>query len=64
MFPSSTQRKHWMLGSEAKGQIISECPYEIIVSPIRPTKKKIPRFLPLPLRRGQIKKIKAIYYTN
>ena len=31
MFPSSTQRKHWMLGSEAKGQIISECPYEIIV---------------------------------
>ena len=29
----------------AKGQIISECPYEIIVSPIRPT-KKFPRFLP------------------
>ena len=29
----------------SKGQIISECPYEIIVSPIRPT-KKIPRFLP------------------
>ena len=28
-----------------KGQIISECPYEIIVSPIRPT-KKFPRFLP------------------
>ena len=23
----------------SKGQIISECPYEIIVSPIRPTKK-------------------------
>ena len=29
----------------SKGQIISECPYEIIVSPIRPT-KKFPRFLP------------------
>ena len=35
------------LGSSnfAKGQIISECPYEIIVSPIRPT-RKFPRFLP------------------
>ena len=33
------------LPGHAKGQIISECPYEIIVSPIRPT-KKIPRFLP------------------
>ena len=49
--------------SNVKGQIISECPYEIIVSPIRAT-KKIPRFLPWPLRRGQIKKIKALYYTN
>ena len=29
----------------AKGQIISECPYEIIISPKIPT-KKIPRFLP------------------
>ena len=28
-----------------KGQIISECTYEIIVSPIRTT-KKFPRFLP------------------
>ena len=46
-----------------KGQIISECAYEIIVSPIRPT-KKFPRFLPQPLRRGQIKTIKALYYTN
>ena len=46
-----------------KGQIILECPYEIIVSPKRPT-KKFPRFLPKPLRRGQIKKIKALYYTN
>ena len=29
----------------SKGQIISECPFEIIVAPIRPT-KKFPRFLP------------------
>ena len=39
----------------AKGQIISECPYEIIVWTKMPT-KKLPRFLPKPLRRGQIKK--------
>ena len=46
-----------------KGQIISECPYEKIVYPKIAT-KKFPRFLPWPLRRGQIKKIKALYYTN
>ena len=46
-----------------KGQIISECPYEIIVYPKIATKKFL-RFLPWPLRRGQIKKIKALYYTN
>ena len=43
-----------------KGQIISECPYDIIVTPKIPT-NKFPRFLPQPLRRGQIKNfIKAI----
>ena len=46
-----------------KGQIISECPYEKIVYPKIAT-KKFPRFLSWPLRRGQIKKIKALYYTN
>ena len=46
-----------------KGQIISECPYEIIVCPKIATKKFL-RFLPWPLKRGQIKKIKALYYTN
>ena len=36
----------WIVNSrDDKGQIISECPYEIIVSSIRPT-KKFPRFLP------------------
>ena len=38
----------------AKGQIISECPYEKIVYPKIAT-KKFPRFLPWALRRGQIK---------
>ena len=37
-----------------KGQIISECPYEIIVYPKIAT-KKFPRFVPQPIRRGQIK---------
>ena len=46
-----------------KGQIISKCPYEKIVCPKLAT-KKFPRFLPWPLRRGQIKKIKALYSTN
>ena len=50
-------------GVLCKGQIISECPYEIIVFPKIAT-KKFPRFLPWPLRRGQFKKIKALYYTN
>ena len=44
-----------------KIQIISECPYEIIVSPIRPT-KYFQDFCPS--LWGEIKKIKALYYTN
>ena len=47
-----------------KGQIISECPYEIIVCPKIST-KKFPRFLPWPLRRDQIKNfIKPIMLNN
>ena len=49
--------------TSTKGQIILWCPYEIIVYPKIAT-KKFPRFLPWPLRRGQIKKLKALYYTN
>ena len=47
-----------------KGQIISECPYEKIVCPKIAT-KEFPRFLPWPLRRGQIKNfIKPIMLNN
>ena len=47
-----------------KGQIISECPYEKIVCP-KIAMKKFPRFLPWPLRRGQIKNfIKPIMLNN
>ena len=47
-----------------KGQIISECPYEKIVYPKIAT-KKFPRFLPWPLRRGQIINfIKPIVLNN
>ena len=37
-----------------KGQIVSKCPYEIIVYPKIAT-KIFPRFVPQPIRRGQIK---------
>ena len=47
-----------------KGQIILECPYEKIVYP-KIAMKKFPRFLPWPLRRGQIKNfIKPIMLNN
>ena len=43
------------LSGLSKGQIISECPYEITVCPKIATQK---------FQRGQIKKIKSLYYTN
>ena len=46
-----------------KGQIISECPYEIIVYPKIAT-KKFPRFLPWPLRRGQTKNFIKPFMLN
>ena len=45
MFSGIRQSTPKVSSVHIKGQIISECPYEIIVSPIRPT-KKFPRFLP------------------
>ena len=53
-----------VLDLPAKGQIISECPYEIIVWTKIAT-KKFPRFLSQPLKRGQIKNfIKPIMLNN
>ena len=47
-----------------KGQLISKCPLGVIVWTKIPT-KKFPRFLPQPLRRGQIKNfIKPIMLNN
>ena len=46
-----------------KGQLISKCLFGVIVWTKKPT-KFFPGFLPQPLKRGQIKKIKALYYTN
>ena len=43
----------------AKGQLISKCPFGVFKSSKKPT-KFFPGFLPWPLKRGQIKKIKAI----
>ena len=39
----------------AKGQLISKCPFGVFKSSKKPT-KFFPGFLPLPLKRGQIKK--------
>ena len=50
-------RNYWSLLDHdlmTKGQLISKCPYEKSVSS-KITMKKFPRFLPQPLRRGQIK---------
>ena len=60
----SQSHNHLKLFICIKGQIISECPYEKIVCPKIAT-KKFPRFLPWPLRRGQIKNfIKPIMLNN
>ena len=49
---------------DSEGQLISKCPYEKSVLSKIPT-KKFPRFLPQPLRRGQIKNfIKPIMLNN
>ena len=48
----------------SKGQLISKCPLGVIAWTKIPT-KKLPRFLPKPLRRGQIKNfIKPIMLNN
>ena len=67
-FISGTRKPLWFSPSwqvkQSKGQIISECPYEIIVYPKIAT-KKFPRYLPWPLRRGQTKNfIKPIMLNN
>ena len=46
-----------------KGQLISKCLLGLIVWTKIPT-QFFPGFLPQSLKRGQIKKIKALYYTN
>ena len=46
-----------------KGQSISKCPFGVFKSPKKPT-KYFPRFLPQPLKRGKIKKIRALYTAN
>ena len=46
----------------AKGQLISKCRFGVKTSFKKPT-IFFPGFLPLPLKRGQVKKIKTLYYT-
>ena len=53
---------HHVCGT-TKGQLISKFLFDAIVWTKKP-KKFFPGFLPWPLKRGQIKKIKVLYYTN
>ena len=48
---------------DCKGQLISKCPLGVFKSPTKPT-KFFPEFLPMSLKRGQIKNIKEIYTAN
>ena len=47
----------------AKGELISKCLFGVIVW-TKTTTFFFSGFLPQPLKRGQIKNIKALYYTN
>ena len=49
--------------ARGKGQLISKGLFDAIVSTKKPT-IFFKEFLPQPLKRGQIKKIKALYCTN
>ena len=46
-----------------KGQLVSKCPFGVFKSPKKPG-KFFPGFLPYPLKRGQMKKTRALYTTN
>ena len=62
----STKLSNFYVGVQnvvAKGQLISKCPFGVFKSCKKPT-KFFPGFLPQPLKRGQIKKIRALYTTT
>ena len=50
--------------SKPKGQLISKCPFGVIKSPPQKPTKFLSGFLPYSLKRGQIRKIRALYTTN
>ena len=56
-----TDRVH---GAAAKGQLISKCPFDIMIWTKLSTKNS-PGFLPYPLKKScQLKKIRALYTSN
>ena len=62
----STKLSNFYVGVQnvvAKGQLISKWPFGVFKSCKKPT-KFFPGFLPQPLKRGQIKKIRALYTTT
>ena len=58
------KKKHWEVYTPcvSKGQLISKGLFDVIIW--TKTEKKFQGFLPQPLKRGQIKKIKALYIDN
>ena len=56
-------RKTVLYFSLVKGQLISKCHFGFFKFSKKPT-NFFPGFLPQPLKRSQIKKINALFYTN
>ncbi len=50
-------------GHISKGQIISDCLFDVLNFP-KTTTKKVDKFLPLNLKSGQINKIEALSYDT
>ena len=64
--PVSSKRSMSKRGGKnihSKGQFILKCPFGVYKSPKNPT-KFFPGFLPQPLKRCQIKKIRALFTAN
>ena len=52
-----------LVKEEAKGQLISECPFDVLNFP-KNQQKKIWQIFALESKNGEINKIKALYYKT
>ena len=60
---NNKQHKSYFTGCIDKGQLISKCPFGVIVSTKIPT-KKFDKFCPRILKSCEINKIKALFYNT